>query len=543
MLRAGCAATRTEPHQPKGQHVIRSATGHSVGVGRKVRVGLAFRRMFWIAALTVLSLVAFGSAAEAASPIPTASTSLDAFSRDASGGLAQLSVDPFTDPASQHRTQVEPASFSNGQRVVTAFQSGRFFDAGASDIGWAASASGGADGWRHGFLPGMTTAAGGPYARVSDPSVAYDAAHRVWLITALALDAAPHGVAILVSRSRSGLDWSAPVTVASANTATGEDFDKPWTVCDNTPSSPFFGHCYAEFDDFGHADRVKMSTSTDGGQTWGPPLDAAAGSLGFGGQPVVQPNGTVIVPTADLVFRSIFAFRSTDGGASWSAGTTVSPVTYHAAAGPLRSGPLPSVAIDPTGRVYVAWQDCRFRAACTSNDIVLSTSDDGINWSPVSRVPIDAAGSGADHFIPGLAVAPEGSGRQARLALTYYYYPAADCTTDTCQLDVGLIQSPDGGINWADPSQLAGPMSLSWLPNTSQGVMVGDYISTSFLDGVSQPFFALAKPPSQALFNQAIYTTAGARDELGHRLWSAQPATSAPLVQREGTPGTRGSGR
>jgi hypothetical protein len=128
--------------------------------------------------------------------------------------------------------------------------------------------------------------------------------------------------------------------------------------------------------------------------------------------------------------------------------------------------------------------------------------------------------------------------------LTYYYYhPAAGCTTAPCQLDVGLIQSPDGGTNWGDPSQLAGPMSLCWLPNTSQGVMVVDYVSTSFLDGVTQPFFALAKPPGQALFNQTIYTTAGARDELGHRLWAAQPATSAPSVKREGSPGPRGSGR
>jgi len=414
---------------------------------------------------------------------------------------------------------------------------------GASDIGWATSARGSDSGWRRGFLPGTTTIVGGPYASVSDASVAYDAAHHLWLISSLALDAAPHGAAILVNRSSSGLDWSAPVTVASANIANGEDFDKPWIVCDNTPSSPYFGHCYAEYDDYGHADVVKMSTSTDGGQTWGASLDAAAGSLGFGGQPVVQPNGTVIVPTADLVFRSIFAFRSTDGGATWSAGTTVSPVAYHPVAGPLRSPPLPSAAIDARGRVYVAWQDCRFRTGCPSNDIVLSTSDDGISWSPVSRVPIDGIANGADHFTPGLAVGPETSGSRTRLALAYYYYPTADCTPDTCQLDVGLIHSPDGGTNWGDPSQLAGPMSLSWLPNTSQGVMVGDYISTSFLDGVAMPFFAVAKPPRQGLFHEAIYTTAGPRDQLEHQLRAAQQATWALVVKGEGGLGIRGSGR
>jgi hypothetical protein len=38
----------------------------------------------------------------------------------------------------------------------------------------------------NGFLPGITKVAGGPYDVASDPSVAYDAAHRVWLISSLA---------------------------------------------------------------------------------------------------------------------------------------------------------------------------------------------------------------------------------------------------------------------------------------------------------------------------------------------------------------------
>ncbi len=153
------------------------------------------------------------------------------------------------------------------------------------------------------------------------------------------------------------------------------------------------------------------------------------------------------------------------------------------------------------------WEDCRFRPGCTGNDIVLSTSDDGISWSPPSRVPIDPVDSGADHFIPGLAVDPQTWGKRARLALAYYYYPVAACTAATCQLDVGFIRSPDGGTHWSDSVKLAGPMSLSWLAATSQGVMVGDYISTSFVRSQPKPFFAVARPPSNGLFHEAIYTT------------------------------------
>src|SRR3954452_10737624 len=40
-------------------------------------------------------------------------------------------------------------------------------------------------------------------------------------------------------------------------------------------------------------------------------------------------------------------------------------------------------------------------------------------------------------------------------------------------------------------------MTMSWLPDTSQGRMVGDYISSSFgSDGLVHPAFAVAKAPT-----------------------------------------------
>ena len=38
-------------------------------------------------------------------------------------------------------------------------------------------------------------------------------------------------------------------------------------------------------------------------------------------------------------------------------------------------------------------------------------------------------------------------------------------------------------------------MTLSWLPNTSQGRMVGDYFSTSFVGGPAFPAFEVASAP------------------------------------------------
>jgi hypothetical protein len=117
-------------------------------------------------------------------------------------------------------------------------------------------------------------------------------------------------------------------------------------------------------------------------------------------------------------------------------------------------------------------------------------------------VPIDGVTSGVDHFIPGLAVDPATSGRGTHLALTYYFYPDATCASG-CRLDVGYISSPDGGAHWSSPIQLAGPMALSFIAQTSQGPMVGDYISTSISGGRATTVFAVGLPAAE--FDEAMY--------------------------------------
>ena len=423
--------------------------------------------------------------------------------------VLKISQDPFTNSTSQHATEVEPDTFSAGSTIVSAFQVGRFFDGGSSDIGFATSSNSGAT-WPGGFLPGMTTFSTppGPFDRVSDPSVTFDARHNVWLISSLPLlntAAAPLGAAALVSRSTNGgMSWGNPVTIASATG--GSDLDKNWSVCDNTPSSPFFGSCYTEYDDFGNGNQVHVAFSRDGGLTW---TEGALPSQGvIGGQPVVQPNGTVVMPIDNAFETAVLAFTSTNGGASWSGPVTIARIRDHNTAGGLRSGPLPTAEIDAAGKVYVVWSDCRFRRGCKSNDLVLSTSTDGLAWTAPARIPIDATSSTADHFIPGLAVDKSTSGSTAHLGLTFYFYPETACTAATCQLNVGFTSSTDGGATWGAATQLQGPMTLSWLANTSQGRMVGDYISTSFAGGLAHGVFAVANPPVGTVFDEAMYTPA-----------------------------------
>lgn len=426
-------------------------------------------------------------------------------------GTVQISSDPFTNTTAstgQHRTEVEPDTFAFGGVEVSAFQVGRIADGGSSDIGWATSFDGGHF-WFHGFMPSATLASTppGPFFGGSDASVAFDLRHHVWLVSWLGLHSDGGGtVDVVVSRSHDGLHWSAPVPVA----ATGTFFDKNWSVCDNSPHSPFFGHCYTEFDNAGQRDQELMSTSADGGVTWGAALSPADNVRGLGGQPVVQPDGRVIVPFEGVVRPAgIRAFTSDNGGQSWNASVLVAQISTHRVAGDLRTSPLPSAEIAGDGTAYVVWQDARFETNGATNDIVLSTSRDGTTWSNVSRIPLDAVGSGVDHFIPGIAVARNSFGRHTALALTYYFYPSADCTAATCQLQVGFSSSRDAGRHWSRPEVLAGPMALNQIANTTQGVMVGDYISTSFVDDLRVlPVFALGRTPANGFaFNESMFTS------------------------------------
>jgi hypothetical protein len=456
----------------------------------------------------------------------------------AQAATAVIATDPFTNPESAHATIVEPDTFAYGATIVAAAQSGRYFDGGSSGVRYVTSTNNGASSIQ-GTLPGITThnGNGGRFDRATDVAVAYDAKHGVWLVSTLALMPGASSPAVLTSRSTDGgLTFGAPVTTAPF--VAGTSYDKNWIVCDNTATSPFYGNCYTTWDDNGHGNRLLASRSTDGGLTWGPPIATASNAIGLGGQPLVQANGTVIVPSANAFETQIISIRSTNGGASWSNPVLVANVSEHVVAGNLRTGPLPSAEMDAAGKVYVVWQDCRFRSGCRSNDIVLSTSTSGTTWTAPARVPIDATTSSFDHFIPGLGVDRSTSGTTAKLGLTYYAYANTACGS-ACALQVGYIQSNNGGASWGSPVQVVGPFSVSLVPNTSQGRMVGDYISTSWLGGKAFGPTPVGRPPSGGLaFSVPLEVTPGGLNAGGRGFSSATDSPVANAATEQAAAGS-----
>lgn len=427
-------------------------------------------------------------------------------SASAQTGLAKISTDTFTNTDSDHKTEVEPDMFAWGNTIVSAFHIARrpgSIGWGSADVGFSTSTNGGVS-WKYGSLPGLTVNyEGGTYGAAADPSVAYDAKHGEWLISTLPLVGLSGNSQyigdVAVSRSADGLTWGKPINVDKTHLD-----DKNWSVCDNTASSLYYGNCYTEWDQAYGTGDVLMSVSSDGGLTWGAGLASSDHAGGLGGEPVVQPNGTVIVPFEG---GGIDVFSSTNGGASWGKSQQIAAIDSHLVAGGIRNPNLPSAGIDGAGNVYVIWSDCRFRKGCSSNDIVMSSSSSGTKWSAVTRIPIDATTSTVDHFIAGIGIDPTTSGSSAHMTIVYYYYPTANCSSSTCQLNVGFVTSTDGGATWTAGVKLGGPMKLAWLPVSDDGPMVADYIGVTYVNGNAFGVFAGALPPTGSTLEEAMYTT------------------------------------
>jgi hypothetical protein len=404
----------------------------------------------------------------------------------------RLSVDSSTNTASQHETAVEPDAFASGSTVVATYQVGRFATGGASNIGFAVSRDAGRT-WVRGLLPGLTVESSppGPERAASDPAVTYDAVHGVWLITTLTLEQG--GTRVQVSRSTDGAHWASPVTVAA-----GPALDKEWIACDDGATSGFRGRCYDMYTDDAK-NQVSSQSSDDGGLTWSAPVRAGGDLVGT--QPTVLADGTVVTVAGSFDERgttgTIEGARSTDGGATFTPFIVSS--LQAAAASPVRAISLPTLATDGSGRIYVAWTDCRFRSTCTANDVVVSTSTDGLTWSPPARIPV-ALGATSSALVVGLGADPTLGGR---LALVYAYFTSS-CA---CQLGVASVQSRDGGATWTKPLRLdAVPVQMPWLPQAS-GRMVGDYFAAAFAGDRVVPVFALAVAPTGARLHEAIFAT------------------------------------
>jgi len=404
----------------------------------------------------------------------------------------RLSRDPYRADGAQHETEVEPDSLTFGRTTVATFQVGRRFDGAATNVGFAVSTNDGTS-WRNGLLPGLTVASRPPgvNARASDPVVAYDAAHATWLISTLALAGTTTRLAI--NRSSDGFAWDSALTALEERVAEGIAFDKNWLACDNGSSSPFFGRCYLVYTHSADRDMLAVTWSDDGGLTWSAPVDLGVRG-GVGVFPAIRANGDLVVVYLLQVGQfAIAASRSADGGATWAAPARITAIDAGCRIRDFRAFPLPSAEVDATGRFWAAWHDCASPGA-SSNAVFVATSADGAQWS----API-AVTRARNAVLPAIGI----DAATGRVAIAYMRSTAAG-------IDVELTVSPGAPGTWSVARRLsAQSMPLGWMPDTTSGRMLGDYISVHYARGRPLVVWVLANEPVGASFRQAVYATRG----------------------------------
>jgi hypothetical protein len=217
------------------------------------------------------------------------------------------------------------------------------------------------------------------------------------------------GLGMVVYKSTDGgATWGNPTTLA-----TNTSDDKQWVVCDNNPSSPFYGNIYVAW---AASAPLKFARSTDHGETWKGRGNEALGLPGsllsvtaFAPEMSVSPDGTLHILWHNDGSTEIRYVRSTTGG------ETFEPERVVVSGMKSLRGNLPTIASWPhfdngTFRVLtlvtdcvasdkvlvVAWADMR---EGRSRIYYRRSLDNGVNWegSPSGQALLPNVSYGAAH--------------------------------------------------------------------------------------------------------------------------------------------------
>ena len=180
--------------------------------------------------------------------------------------------------------------------------------------------------------------------------------------------------------------------------------------------------------------RLIVSSSDDCGVTWTKGDALSQGEkTNQGAALAVAPDGTVYVAWRRFAYKkqtaTILIAKSTDGGKKFSKAVEVTPAMFPFDQGTtgssFRTNAYPTMAIDGTGRVYLAWASRGYvadRPSQTTGDarIVVSTSSNGVTWSVpraadnTARDAADPYGTAGHQFMPALSFSA------GKLQLIYY---------------------------------------------------------------------------------------------------------------------------
>jgi hypothetical protein len=259
----------------------------------------------------------------------------------------------------QPETQAEPflaINPENSSHLIAVYQESRFANGGARVLNHSVSFDGGQT-WTEGMFPQLTPPSGGPWQRASDPWVTFGPGGRVYF-SSLLFESSTRDNAIGISLSTDGgLSWGPPIEVARSSS---EFNDKEAVVADAFPSSPNFGNVYVAWD----VNRFDANNQ--------------------------------------ITKQVLAVSRSTDNGATWNRFKKLHKKKFNLGAVP---------GVGPDGTVYVVWTHFKSPNGPLNPKIFFSRSEDGgETWSAaraiVTMTSRDVAGIRAGEGLVSFAVNP-----------------------------------------------------------------------------------------------------------------------------------------
>ena len=355
-----------------------------------------------------------------------------------------------------------------------AVRSGRivvgFDDAARNVAAWAISADGGAT-FRHQRLPGPPD--GYTYG---DPSVAFGPGGEIYYATLMTTGGDSVSTIGVAKSTDGGLTFGAPVDVASSISNSASAQDKDGLAVDTSPSSPHRGNVYVAWTYLASPGQtfIVFARSRDGGQTFDPSIHLSpADFYGVGNATIaVGPGGEVYVAFEDghILPDGISILKSTDGGVSFTGPFGVAAfngLRILTGGGGVRASSYPSLAVDASGRVHLAFAVTKSTATSDRADIVYSRSvNGGVNWSAPVTLNDDATPT--TQAFPWIAAAADG------IIGVKWADRRNDAHLDGLT-DVYMTISPDGGATWGknfritETNWVYGPVDTATVPRSYHG--------------------------------------------------------------------------
>jgi hypothetical protein len=327
-------------------------------------------------------------------------------------------------------------------------------------------------------------------SNTGDPAVAADGDGNFYL-GILVYSSGNNGI-FCAKSTDGGATFGPPVQIDTGG-------DKNYVAAD-----PLNNNVYMFWMNFSPGQTIYFSKSTDQNASWSPRLqisDSGTGRSQNGAAPGVGPDGEVYVAWSDSSGNRILFDRSLDEGDTFTSpdivvASRVPPAGTLQGQGNFRNPVLPGLAVDRSngpnrGNIYVVWDDGRFG----DPDVLISvSSDQGLTWSPPARVNDDSPGNGIDQFFPWVAV--DGAGR--------VHVSWLDKRRDPGNLlaDLYTSLSANGGLNWGPNVRVTDTNSIP--KSVSTGGFFGDYTGIAAAGDIAHPLFPDARLGTQDIWSDRL---------------------------------------